>query len=88
MEQYTATPPGNNSTLGKLPSNRSTSSEQPSQPRTDKYSELDPSKLYTSEGESHYNIHYLGKPSGTGNMSHFIPRNPLLSSSVTRVVPV
>ena len=36
---------------GDVPSNRSTFSEQPSQPRTDIYSDLAPSLLHDSEGE-------------------------------------
>ena len=43
-----------------------TSSEQPSQPRTDKYLKLAPSILRECEVESYYNIYYLNKSSGTG----------------------
>ena len=62
MEQCTTTSPGNKRAPGELPSNHPTSSEQLSQHGTDIYSELDPFKLYTSEGESHCNIHYLSCP--------------------------
>ena len=57
----------------ELPSNHSTFSEQPSQPRTDKHSELAPSLLRDSEGESHYNFYYLNKPTGTGLLSQPVP---------------
>ena len=64
-----------------------TSSEQPSQPRTDKYLKLAPSILRESEGESHYNIYYLNKSSGTGLSSQPIRWNLLLLSPGTRIVP-
>ena len=71
---------------GAVPSNRPTFSEQPSQPRTDIYSELAYFILRDSERE--LTVIPLSNPAGTGTFSQPFPWPLLPPTPSTHIVPV